>query len=158
MDERSSFHISLQRLMAQSPTDLETQLVDRMNNSISNGDRFNGYAGFISDCIHRVVSTLGPEHHGLKVWVKLDKFIVQSRYREETIFSVVGEEEEELESVRYGGNGGIADEEEVCPVCLKSLVFGEEIKRTPCGHLYHSECIFSWLKRSHTCPVCRFEF
>lgn len=24
-----------------------------------------------------------------------------------------------------------------------------------CGHSFHHECINAWLKKSHTCPVCR---
>lgn len=26
---------------------------------------------------------------------------------------------------------------------------------TDCGHLFHSECVFQWLKNQSTCPQCR---
>ncbi|KAK1315680.1 E3 ubiquitin ligase BIG BROTHER [Acorus calamus] len=146
MEEKISFVIGLQRLMAYSHSDLETALVGMMNNSTRYGDNFIGYAGLISEYIFRGVSALQPEDCGLAIWVELDKVIEYSRDREE----------EEVETVRYDGSGA-EEEEEVCPVCLKSLVIGEEIKRTPCGHLFHGECIFRWLERSRTCPMCRFD-
>ncbi|KAK1315681.1 E3 ubiquitin ligase BIG BROTHER [Acorus calamus] len=149
LKKTTSFVIGVQMLMAQSSADLETQLIGMMNRSIRYGDMFNGYAGLISEYIRNAVSTLGPEDQGLEIWVELDKVIMHSGDCEGRI-----SEEEELETVRYDGSG--ADEEEVCPVCLQSLVVGEDIQRTTCGHLFHGECIFRWLERSRTCPVCRF--
>ncbi|KAK1292537.1 E3 ubiquitin ligase BIG BROTHER [Acorus calamus] len=146
LKKTTSFVIGVQMLMAQSFMDLETQLTGMMNRSTRYGDMFSGYAGLISEYIRNAMSTLGPEDQGLEFWVELDKVIVHSRDLEE----------EELETVRYDGSG--ADkEEEVCPVCLQRLVIGEEIKRMPCGHLFHGECIFRWLERSRTCPMCRFD-
>jgi hypothetical protein len=31
------------------------------------------------------------------------------------------------------------------------------IRAMPCGHVYHEECIFSWLSKSNTCCNCRYE-
>ena len=49
-----------------------------------------------------------------------------------------------------------------CAVCLASFVEGEEIKRLPCSHQFHSTCIDEWLLRSFSrtsmpppCPLCK---
>ena len=40
-----------------------------------------------------------------------------------------------------------------CPICLHEI---EDQKcETPCGHFYHSSCIFKCLQVSNLCPVCR---
>jgi hypothetical protein len=44
-----------------------------------------------------------------------------------------------------------------CSICISDISKGEETLLLPCGHLYHSGCVESWLKKNNTCPVCRFE-
>lgn len=49
----------------------------------------------------------------------------------------------------------ISDEDEdVCPTCLEA--YGEENPKifAGCGHSFHLACIYEWLERSKTCPVC----
>ncbi|CAL1161137.1 unnamed protein product [Cladocopium goreaui] len=44
-----------------------------------------------------------------------------------------------------------------CCICLESYS-GEPskmIRKTPCGHLMHHECLKTWLEASRTCPFCR---
>lgn len=44
-----------------------------------------------------------------------------------------------------------------CGVCCEPLVEGVILMRMPCGHIYHCQCLVSWLSRSCTCPECRYE-
>lgn len=44
-----------------------------------------------------------------------------------------------------------------CAVCKDEFSLEEKVKRLPCSHHYHGECIVPWLRIRNTCPVCRFE-
>ncbi|KAK1259725.1 RING-H2 finger protein ATL32 [Acorus gramineus] len=30
------------------------------------------------------------------------------------------------------------------------------IMRAPCEHMFHENCIITWMKKKQTCPMCRF--
>jgi E3 ubiquitin-protein ligase ATL41 len=60
------------------------------------------------------------------------------------------------ESNEQAGKGGVPAEPVRCAVCLGPMVDGELGKLLPaCRHVFHVECIDSWLRMSATCPVCR---
>uniref|UniRef100_A0A0G4FUJ5 RING-type E3 ubiquitin transferase n=1 Tax=Chromera velia CCMP2878 TaxID=1169474 RepID=A0A0G4FUJ5_9ALVE len=42
-----------------------------------------------------------------------------------------------------------------CAVCLEEFKKGGKAKEMPCGHLFHFDCILSWLEKHNTCPSCR---
>lgn len=44
-----------------------------------------------------------------------------------------------------------------CIICFEENNIGDRACKLQCGHLYHPECIRDWLKKSCTCPVCRYE-
>ncbi|KAH0895817.1 LOW QUALITY PROTEIN: hypothetical protein HID58_045385 [Brassica napus] len=44
-----------------------------------------------------------------------------------------------------------------CAICKDEIVVEEKVKRLPCRHYYHKECIVPWLGIRNTCPVCRYE-
>ena len=55
-----------------------------------------------------------------------------------------GAEEEEEEEAEEGGEGGSGSEDEICIV-------------RPCGHQYHTSCMFTFFSKCSTrdCPMCR---
>lgn len=43
-----------------------------------------------------------------------------------------------------------------CPICLSEFEEGEAVKAIPfCKHVFHPECIDTWLSSHVSCPVCR---
>ncbi|XP_022737327.1 E3 ubiquitin-protein ligase CHFR-like [Durio zibethinus] len=44
-----------------------------------------------------------------------------------------------------------------CVICLEEILDGLKASRMPCSHVYHQDCIVSWLEKSNLCPLCRFQ-
>lgn len=47
-----------------------------------------------------------------------------------------------------------SEEEDVCPTCLEEYTEENPKIMTKCSHHYHLGCIYEWMERSDTCPVC----
>ena len=43
----------------------------------------------------------------------------------------------------------------MCQVCQCDYEEGEEMKKLPCGHHFHTECIDRWLQDHPTCCICK---
>ena len=39
-----------------------------------------------------------------------------------------------------------------CPICREPMQLG---KKLPCGHIFHTACLRTWLEQHHSCPTCR---
>jgi hypothetical protein len=48
----------------------------------------------------------------------------------------------------------VTDTALVCPICTDPLLASAPVRRLPCSHLYHSDCIVTWLSLRNSCPVC----
>lgn len=42
-----------------------------------------------------------------------------------------------------------------CLVCQFSYEEGESLRKLPCGHCFHTECVDQWLKEKDCCAYCR---
>lgn len=49
------------------------------------------------------------------------------------------------------------DKNEHCVICRDSLFEGSKAKKLPCGHIFHIDCLRSWLVMQQVCPTCRAE-
>ncbi|XP_077215402.1 E3 ubiquitin-protein ligase At3g02290-like isoform X2 [Tasmannia lanceolata] len=47
-----------------------------------------------------------------------------------------------------------SEDEDVCPTCLEEYTSENPKIMTQCSHHYHLGCIYEWMERSETCPVC----
>ena len=43
---------------------------------------------------------------------------------------------------------------DACTICMEKYTTGTKLKKLPCKHEYHSECVNEWLAASKKCPVC----
>lgn len=42
-----------------------------------------------------------------------------------------------------------------CSVCWEDFKLNETVRKLPCSHLFHEDCIVPWLNLHGTCPICR---
>ncbi|CAK7335809.1 unnamed protein product [Dovyalis caffra] len=45
---------------------------------------------------------------------------------------------------------------EQCPICLAIMDGEQEALQLPCSHIYHCDCILTWLRNNSSCPLCRY--
>ncbi|RTE70060.1 hypothetical protein BHE90_015548 [Fusarium euwallaceae] len=47
------------------------------------------------------------------------------------------------------------DVSSLCSICTEDFTEGVKLRKLPCGHLFHPQCIDPWLMdRARTCPLC----
>lgn len=44
-----------------------------------------------------------------------------------------------------------------CVVCQYDFTEGDNITELSCGHVFHSDCVDTWLTKNKTCPLCQKE-
>lgn len=46
------------------------------------------------------------------------------------------------------------DDDDFCPTCLEPYRPDNPKVWTHCGHHFHLPCIYEWMERKETCPIC----
>ena len=70
--------------------------------------------------------------------------------------SITGASQEkinELECTSYTSNSSI--NEPTCCICINDYSTQDQIRKLPCNHHFHAECVDEWLLMNATCPTCR---
>ncbi|KAG4069517.1 hypothetical protein HA402_006883 [Bradysia odoriphaga] len=49
------------------------------------------------------------------------------------------------------------DEGEKCTICLSLFEIENDVRRLPCMHLFHLDCVDRWLITNKHCPICRVD-
>lgn len=64
--------------------------------------------------------------------------------------------EQEFDAVAAGTAGllGADEDDDFCPTCLEAYDEANPKIFTRCGHHFHMPCIYEWLERKDTCPIC----
>ncbi|XP_026377574.1 uncharacterized protein LOC113271866 [Papaver somniferum] len=44
-----------------------------------------------------------------------------------------------------------------CAVCFEGILDGSEVSRMPCSHMFHHDCLVTWLDEINSCPVCGYQ-
>ena len=58
----------------------------------------------------------------------------------------------------HGDGDGDGDDDDMhCAVCKEAFEIDVQVRKMPCQHMYHSDCILPWLALHSTCPICRRE-
>ncbi|XP_004501279.1 E3 ubiquitin-protein ligase At1g63170-like isoform X2 [Cicer arietinum] len=51
----------------------------------------------------------------------------------------------------------ISGEDAVCCICIANYENNDDLRELPCSHLFHKECVDTWLKINALCPLCKSE-
>ena len=61
----------------------------------------------------------------------------------------------EVKEIRRNGDNN-PNNNNKCIICLSEFEIGDQVSALPCAHVFHTECISSWIKKHCQCPVCKF--
>ena len=71
--------------------------------------------------------------------------------------SMMKQEDEEIGAMGMMANSKNGNIE--CPICLDSYQVGDfvswSVRKGACSHIFHKNCIQSWLVDNDDCPMCR---
>lgn len=51
----------------------------------------------------------------------------------------------------------VTNQQPDCAICHEPFAIGREMSQLPCSHVYHTNCIMTWLSWRRNCPICRAE-
>ncbi|KAL4468631.1 hypothetical protein ABPG74_005134 [Tetrahymena malaccensis] len=51
-----------------------------------------------------------------------------------------------------------AQDNNFCSICLVEIGVQDKLRLTICKHLFHSDCLITWISQNENCPLCRQSF
>lgn len=60
-----------------------------------------------------------------------------------------------LPIIEYTTGGKIKEEDAQCTICLSSYAEKDQVRKLPCKHHFHMECIDEWFGIDEVCPLCK---
>ena len=51
----------------------------------------------------------------------------------------------------------LEEDKKQCSICLEEYRNGDEVVYLPCLHIFHKDCIYTWLRNHDDCPICKFK-
>lgn len=70
---------------------------------------------------------------------------------------ILENDQHSAEKAESNANKEENDDDEVfddCIICFQPLESGDRVGDLPCKHLFHADCLKTWLKRRNACPLC----
>lgn len=90
--------------------------------------------------------------------IRSSKAIENAQLLQSTISVTTPSQDERPTSVSTPAPQHHESSEEACVICLDEFSLGEQVRKLPCGHEYHCECIDPWLTiKSASCPLCKHD-
>ncbi len=63
----------------------------------------------------------------------------------------------ELPETKIDDINKLDNDKKNCVICMEDFKNGDVTTNLPCLHMFHTNCIQSWLKKQNTCPICKFK-
>ena len=63
----------------------------------------------------------------------------------------------ELPETKIDDINKLDNDKKNCVICMEDFKAGDTSTNLPCLHMFHTNCIQSWLKKQNTCPICKFK-
>eukprot|EP01134_Creolimax_fragrantissima_P006945 CFRG6945T1 len=128
--------------------------------SIANYTVFMGVASIIALVLLVGIITAIYVHS-----VRRRSMSVNSETTEKTLRAIRKEGLENLEEFSYRKPMKDDDPEDPdisfcgsCAVCIEDFVEDDKLRRLPCTHVFHRDCIDPWLIENSTCPYCKMDY
>lgn len=96
-------------------------------------------------------------------FIRLNRFLFDPNFLHQLLQQLYnpnrGVDEQELtklEKFKYTKPKDVKEgEEDKCTICISEFTEGEELRKLPCKHIFHPQCVDTWLVQNSHCPVCK---
>uniref|UniRef100_A0A7S3VHJ0 RING-type E3 ubiquitin transferase n=1 Tax=Dunaliella tertiolecta TaxID=3047 RepID=A0A7S3VHJ0_DUNTE len=83
----------------------------------------------------------------------------QAAAKQQAAPPMLSDAEKEKAAAKLGLSSGASvkgdeDDSYYCPTCLEPYAEDNPKTFTACGHHFHVPCLFEWMERKDTCPIC----